>query len=99
MADEPQTPDPAEDGISEDDLRKLIGEELDSRLSKVTEGFGGIVDGIVEKLKGEAGSEGSTVSEDSLMEKIGNMIDEKLKGVSNGNVQKPREPKIRIFGS
>lgn len=89
---------PAE--VTEDDLRNLIGEVLDEKLSGISEGIGGIVDSVVEKMKGESGTD------DSMLEKIGGMIDEKLKGLSSGS--KPasdnpsgngeaRIPKIRIF--
>ena len=90
------TTETTDEGISEDDLRKMIGEEIDSRLSSVTDAIGGLTDSIVDKLKGE-GTSG--VSEESLLEKIGGMIDEKMKGVSaNGSKTKePHKPKLRIF--
>lgn len=88
---------PAE--VTEDDLRNLIGEEIDKRISGLSEGISGLADSILEKLKGEGSSD------DSLLEKIGGMIDEKLKGVSsggsgdkgNGKSTTERVPKIRIF--
>jgi hypothetical protein len=87
-----------DEGISEDDLRKMIGEELDSRLSTITDSLGGLADSIFDKLKGEGGSGATeTVSEDNLLEKIGSMIDEKLKGIGTGNAKAPREPKLKIF--
>ena len=96
MADNP-TPEPEEqpEGFSEADMRNMIGEELDSRFSAITDSFGGIVDGIVDRLK----SEGGTHDETSLLEKIGGMIDEKLKGLPSGSKEeaKLREPKLRIF--
>jgi|SRR5215472_17540153 len=88
---------PAE--VTEDDLRNLIGEVLDEKLSGISEGIGGLADSIMEKLKGD------TSSEDSILEKVGAMIDEKLKGIGNGesasgtksNGSEERKPKIRIF--
>lgn len=83
------------EGISEEELRAMIGDELDSRISTITDSIGGIADSIVEKLKGEGGS----TSEEGLLDKIGTMIDDKLKALPNGTSEKkPREPKIRIFG-
>lgn len=90
------------DGISEDDLRSLIGEVLDEKLSTLSEGIGGLADSILEKLKGEP-TPTSAAGEENLLEKIGGMIDEKLKGLSsggtgNGNETKTeRVPKLRVF--
>lgn len=99
MADDPKndpTPDPTEpEGISEDDLRKMIGEEIDSRLTSVTDAIAGIGDSIFDKLKGE----GSSDSE-GLLSKIGEMIDEKLKNLpsgGNGTAKKEHVPKLRVF--
>lgn len=93
--DPPASTDPPEEGISEDDLRKLVGEEIESRLSSVTDAISGLTDSIVEKLKGEGSG---SVSEDSLLEKIGGIIDDKLKGVTSANGEKKEhKPKIKIF--
>lgn len=98
MADDP-TPDPevkpAE--VTEDDLRNLIGEEIDKRLTGITETLGGLADSIFDKIKGEGSSDN-----EGLLEKIGTMIDEKVKNVpsggsGNGEGTKERIPKIRIF--
>lgn len=96
-----ETTETTDEGISEDDLRSMIGEELDKRFENFSESMGGIVDGIFNRLKGEAptNENSEVVSEDSLLEKIGSMIDDKLagfKGSANGEKQ-PREPKLRIF--
>jgi hypothetical protein len=87
---------PAE--VTEDDLRKLVGEVVEEKLSVISDGIGGIVDSVVEKLKGEGSSE------EGLLEKIGTMIDEKLKGIGGsgttpaGNgAKEERIPKLRIF--
>lgn len=100
MADDTTESDevkPAE--ITEDDLRNLIGEVVEEKLSGISEGVSGLADSILEKLKGEGSS-----NEEGLLEKIGTMIDEKLKGNSsddggkgNGEAPKERQPKIRIF--
>lgn len=93
---EEETP-PAPAEVTEDDLRKLIGEVFDQKLEEklggITEGIGGAIESVFEKMKGETGSE------DSLLEKIGGLIDEKLKGFSTGtgNAKKEHVPKIRIF--
>lgn len=100
MAEETETTEevqPAE--VTEDDLRKLVGEVVEEKLSAITDGIGGLTDSIVEKLRGDGSSE------DSLLEKIGGMIDEKLKGLGgsgkgsggNGNETTERIPKLRIF--
>ena len=106
MADEP-TPDPVEDkGISEDELRGIFNDEVKKELdargltAEVVAGLGGIGDfvaGLFEENKPGDNSE-------SLLEKIGTLIDEKLKGLGNsGNgkaeVKEPRKPKLNVFGS
>lgn len=96
MADEPATP-PAEnepEGISEDDLRKMIGEEIDTRLTSVTDAIAGIGDSIFDKLKGEGSSDS-----DGMLSKIGELIDEKLKNLPGGNgpVKKEHVPKLKVF--
>jgi hypothetical protein len=100
VADDP-TPEevqPAE--VTEDDLRKLVGEVVEEKLSTISDGIGGIADSIVESLKGDGSSE------DSLLEKIGGMFDEKLKGIGGSGGTKTgngatetgeRVPKLRIF--
>jgi hypothetical protein len=92
-------PNPSEDGISEDDLKKLVGEVVEEKLSSIGEGITGLADAIVEKLTASG-----TSSEEGLLEKIGGMIDEKLKGISsggsgNGSKAEPTErvPKLRVF--
>lgn len=101
MADEQlenQEVQPAE--VTEDDLRKLVGEVVEEKLQGISEGIGGIVDSVVEKLKGEGNSE------DSLVEKLSGIIDEKMKGfggsgkTDNGKTESDsgeRIPKLRIF--
>jgi hypothetical protein len=102
MADDP-TPDPQEvqpAEVTEDDLRNLVGEVVEEKLSSISEGIGGLADSILEKLKGEGSS-----TDDSLLEKIGGMIDEKLKGIGGSGQTKDngatetgeRVPKLRIF--
>jgi hypothetical protein len=89
---------PAE--VTEDDLRSLIGEVVEEKLSGISDGIGGLADSILEKLKGEGSS-----TDDSLLEKIGGMIDEKLKGIGGGSsgnksgngTSGERVPKINIF--
>lgn len=100
MANDP-TPDPKEvqpAEVTEDDLRNLVGEVVEEKLSSISDGIGGLADSILEKLKGEGSS-----TDDSLLEKIGGMIDEKLKGfggkpTGNGTTETgERVPKLRIF--
>lgn len=91
-----------EGGISEDELRSMfrtqVKEELDERgltkdvLSKLNLLDG--LEGLFEKHKGDP---------DSLLGKIGEMIDAKIKtgstGGGNGGSGKPaRQPKLRVFG-
>lgn len=87
---------PAE--VTEDDLKRIVGEAVDERLSGISDSIGGLAESIVEKLKGDGSSD------DSLLEKIGGMIDEKIKGIpsggsneGSGNGKSEREPKIKIF--
>lgn len=89
---------PAE--VTEDDLRNLIGEEIDKRVTGLSDGISGLADSIVEKLKGDGSNE------DGLLEKIGNMIDEKMKGLGgssktdNGKTEAnsgERIPRFRVF--
>lgn len=88
-----ETPDASSDGITEDDLRKLIGEVVEEKLSTISEGLGGLADGIFDRLKG------SSDTSESLLEKIGSLIDEKFKNMPSGeNGKKEHTPKIRIFG-
>jgi hypothetical protein len=99
MADDPNPePEVTPAEVTEDDLRKLVGEVVEEKLSSITEGISGLTDSIVEKLKGDGSSD------DSLLEKIGGMIDEKLKGLGNGKPTpsgngstEERIPKLRIF--
>lgn len=86
---------PAE--VTEDDLRKLVGEVVEEKLQGLSDGIGGLAESIVEKLKGDGSSE------DSLVEKIGGIIDDRLKGLGgggNGNSEttaSKREPRLKIF--
>ena len=97
-----ETTPPENDGITEDDLRSLIGEVLDEKLSTLSEGIGGLADSILEKLKGEP-TPTSAAGEENLLEKIGGMIDEKLKGLSSGSgngtttEKTERVPKLKVF--
>jgi hypothetical protein len=94
---------PNNDGISEDELRGLIGNAVDEKLNErgltkeAMDSLGGI-GAFVEKLFTDNKSE--PMNEDGLLEKIGNLVDEKLKGISTGggNGSKEHEPKIKIFG-
>jgi hypothetical protein len=103
MAEENQQTPPNNDGISEDELRGLIGNAVDEKLNErgltkeAIESLGGIGT-FVENLFKENKSE--PMNEDGLLEKIGNLVDEKLKGISQGggNGQKEHAPKIKIFG-
>jgi len=86
---------PAE--VTEDDLRALIGDVVEEKLGGLTDSIAGLADSVFDKIKGDSES-----SEASLMEKVGNMIDEKLKGVGTGTKENEngpveRVPKIRIF--
>lgn len=100
MADEQTSNEevqPAE--VTEDDLRKLVGEVVEEKLTGLSESVSGIVDSVVEKLKGDG------TSEDSLVEKLSGIIDEKIKGLGgnatgNGKTETDsgeRIPKLRIF--
>lgn len=89
---------PAE--VTEDDLRNLVGEVVEEKLQGLSEGIGGLAESIVEKLKGDGSSE------DSLVEKITGIIDDRLKGLGgssketggNGATESgERIPKLRIF--
>lgn len=102
MADEPNETtevQPAE--VTEDDLRKLVGEVVEEKLEGVAQGISGLAESIVDKLKGDGSSE------DSLVEKITGIIDDRLKGIGgsgektgNGKTDSDsgeRIPKLRIF--
>lgn len=99
--DNETTPEPS-DGISEDDLKKLVGEVVEEKLSSIGDGISGLADAIVEKL-----TAGNSSTEEGLLEKIGGMIDEKLKGISSGgsgggngggtSESKERVPKLKVF--
>jgi hypothetical protein len=99
MADDPTPEEVAPAEVTEDDLRKLVGEVVEEKLAVVSDGIGGIVDSVVEKLKGDGSNE------DSLLERLGGMMDEKLKGIGgsaketgNGATETgERVPKLRIF--
>lgn len=87
---------PAE--VTEDDLRKLVGEVVEEKLQGFSDGIGGLAESIVEKLKGDGSSE------DSLVEKITGIIDDRLKGLggssketSGNGTTEERVPKLRIF--
>lgn len=92
------------DGITEDQLRSLVGEVVEEKISSIGEGINGLAESIVEKLTASGSS-----SEEGLLNKIGGMIDEKLKGISsggsgsgsgsgNGNSEgKERVPKLKVF--
>lgn len=104
MSDE-GTPTPNQDGISEDELRGLIGTTVEEKLNErgvtkeAMESLGGI-GAFVENLFKENKTE--PLNEDSFVEKLSGKIDEllgeKLKGVGGGNGTKEHAPKLKIFG-
>lgn len=100
MADEGTTT--TDEGISEDDLRSIIGEVVEEKLEGFSEKLNpaNLLEGIKGLLSERGTPEGETPSDDSLLEKIGNMIDEKLQGLATGTNGEKKEhtPKLRIFG-
>jgi hypothetical protein len=104
MAEENATTD--SDGISEAELRVMIADTMDEKLTE--RGFTAefmekfskldLLDGLSdlgEKLKGSGDREG-------LLTEIGNLIDSKLTALGNSGGGKKdnggRTPKLRIFG-
>jgi hypothetical protein len=99
-----------QDGISEDELKGLIGNALDEKLeergftSETVSKLGKLdildsLDNLFESHKGEP------LDKESLLGEIGKLVDEKLKQLpaSGGNKEDtdngkaPRTPKLRIF--
>jgi len=101
MTDEP-TGNEEPEGISEDDLRNIIGEVVEEKLGVVADTLNpaNLLEGI-KGLLGEREGGGDPPSDDSLLERIGTMIDEKLQGLGSGENggKKEHVPKLKIFGS
>lgn len=105
MADKPDETgtDNQPEGISEDDLRSIIGEVVEEKLGAVTETLNPA--NLLEEIKGllssggGSGEEGTAGTDDSLLERIGTMIDEKLAnlGTSGNGEKKEHVPKLRVF--
>lgn len=88
------------EGISEDELRGIFADEVKKELdargltAEVVEKVGGLGDFVSKLFEDNKGDGG-----EGLLDKIGTMIDEKLKGISSGNGGEKKEhtPKIKIF--
>lgn len=93
--------------LSTDELRGLIGDELNAKLDER-----GITKDVISKLDILGGIEGlfekhksSGIDKEGLLSEVGKLIDDKLSGLkgtgSNGGTggeKTKREPKLRIFG-
>jgi hypothetical protein len=98
-----ETPPPVEptaaenDGVSMDELRTMVGEVVEEKLSAI-----GNIGGLKDEILSEVGKLFETNKQDGsgLLAQIGELIDSKLKGApapsSNGEA-KPREPKLKVF--
>ena len=101
-------PTPSNDGISEDELRGMISETLDSKLEErgiTAEAFErlgklDILDSIGEMFEK---NKSEPVDSEGLLTKVSEMLDDKLKGFSSGsgggNGKSERKPRINIFNS
>lgn len=92
MATEEETTTPPSEGLTEEELEGVIGRVIDSKLEPITTKLDGISLPDLETFKGgileEVGklitaNKSQPVDEDGLLAKVGGMLDEKMKGISN----------------
>lgn len=92
------TPDPEPDTLSGDELRAIVGEEIDSRLSALD--LDGklsrldVLDGIEDRLTGVLSQRSSNTDNRSLLTQIDKLIDDKIAnlGGSSGGSTNARKP-------
>lgn len=106
MAEENKPPETPPEGVSEEELRNIVGDAVDSKLNdrgltkEVLEKLAKLdildgIEGLFEKHKSGG------VDKEGLLGEIGNLIDKKLSGFSSGsggNQTTGRSPKIKVFG-
>lgn len=106
MADDPKPPENQPEGVSEEELKNIVGEAVDSKLNdrgltkEVMEKLSKLdildgIEGLFEKHKSGG------VDKEGLLSEIGTLIDKKLSGIgsgSGGGNSTERQPKIRILG-
>lgn len=91
MTDEITTTPPSE-GLTEDELKNIVGDVVDAKLEPIMGKLDGINLPDLEAFKGgileEVGklitaNKTTPVDEEGLLGKVGTMLDEKMKGISN----------------
>lgn len=92
MAEETTTTEtPPSEGLTEDELKGIVGDVVDAKLEPLMSKLDGISlpdletfkGGILEDIGKLLGDNKTTVDEDGMLEKVGKMLDEKMKGISN----------------
>lgn len=94
MAPDPDPPvaDPPSEGLTTEELEGIVGKVVDAKMEPLMSKLDGLSLPDLETFKGgilaEVGkliteNKATPVDEEGLMSKIGGMLDEKMKGISN----------------
>lgn len=93
-------PENKPEGLSQDEMRSLIGEVFDERFKSYADQFAskdevsalrsGIVEDVLGKVTDVLPAQTAALDEEGLLKKVSGLLDTKLAGISSGH--SPRKP-------